>query len=204
MFGLFKRQSRRPTGPQCPVSFKERKIVFCDWGFHARASNDGWCFTYVDDVDFDPDEDLRSFRLTDADHCGEIVSKFVSSQLRKNSRIKGSKGWRFVCLIEDGSQRIVPVQRRDKTPRTMLLFEREVPCDCEGRQHSRHRADSGMSGKTYEDQLEYKRDYSSSPETIRLDCKQGSLSSDEEPSSSPVEYRSRFSTLATLHENDPV
>jgi hypothetical protein len=93
MFGLLKRHSKRSTGPQCPLSSRERKIVFCDWGFHARASNDGWCFTYVDEVDLDPEEDLRSFTRTDADHCTETVSKFVTSQLRKNSRIKGSKGW---------------------------------------------------------------------------------------------------------------
>lgn len=93
MFDLLKRQSLKNSKSQCQQSFRERKIIFCDWGFHGRASNNGWCFTYVDDVEFDPLEDLTFYTRTYPDDCGETLSKFVASQLRKNSRIKESKGW---------------------------------------------------------------------------------------------------------------
>jgi len=180
MFDLIKRHSFKASRTQCQQLFRERKIVFCDWGFHARASNDGWCFTYVDDVDFDPLEDLRPYTRTDPDQCGETLSKFVASQLRKNSRIKESKGWRFVCLIEDGNQRALPIQRRDRTPRTMLLFEREAPCPCEGREHPLHQSEDSKS----------------------CDDKRPSYSSSEyDYASPPPQYRSRVSTLGTLPEH---
>lgn len=51
----------------------------------------GWCFSYMDDVDFDPEEELRSFRRTDPRPLWQ--SKFASSQIRKDSRIKGSEAW---------------------------------------------------------------------------------------------------------------
>jgi len=182
MFDLIKRHSSKSSRTQCQQTFRERKIVFCDWGFHARASKDGWCFTYVDDVDFDPLEDLGCYKRVDPDNCGETVSQFVTSQLRKNSRIKGCNGWRFVCLIEDGTQRAVPVRRRDKTPRTMLLFEREAPCPCRGREHPLHRSEYSKAS----------------------DDKRSSFSAEYETATPPPQYRSRVSTLATLHEHDTI
>jgi hypothetical protein len=90
---LIKRASAKTTGPQCPQTIKQRRIVFCDWGWHGRGSNDGWVFTYVDEVDFDPDEDLRCYTRTNPNDCGETLSKFVKSQLRKNKNLKESSGW---------------------------------------------------------------------------------------------------------------
>jgi len=178
MFNRFKRHSSKTISAQCPRVVRERKVVLCDWGFHGRASNDGWCFTYVDEVDLNPDEDIDCYKQTSLDECGEILVKFVASQLRKNSRLKESKGWRFVCLIEDGKNRPVPLQRRDRTPRTMLLFEREVPCPCDGSQHSPSQSPDYGKPKTF------------------CDEKKGSFSS-----TAPPTYRSRQSTLATLHED---
>jgi hypothetical protein len=93
MFNRFKRHSSKTISAQCPRVVRERKVVLCDWGFHGRASNDGWCFTYVDEVDLNPDEDIDCYKQTSLDQCGEILVKFVASQLRKNSRLKESKGW---------------------------------------------------------------------------------------------------------------
>ncbi|RVX71776.1 hypothetical protein B0A52_03960 [Exophiala mesophila] len=177
-------QTVKATGPQCSESAKQRKIVFCDWGFHGRASKDGWCFTYVDEVDFDPDEDLRFYNRTSLDKCGEVLAKFVKSQLRKNSNLKESKGWKFVCLIEDGQKHTLPIQRRDRTPRTMLLFERVTPCPCAGRQHPYH--ESKESKYT----MQQNEEISTSPPDVY------------EIHTPPPQYRSRVSTLATLQEDE--
>ncbi|EXJ86208.1 hypothetical protein A1O1_06578 [Capronia coronata CBS 617.96] len=183
---LFKRQSSKIHRPQCSQGLRQRKIVFCDWGFHGRAGNDGWTFTYVDEVDFDPEEDLRLYNKTDPNDCGEILSKFVKKQLRKNSRLKESQGWRFICLIDDGQRRQLPVQRRDRTPRTMLLFERDVSCPCDGRQHQMRESKIHSSE---ESDGEKRSSISKCEYTI---------------SDPPPQYRSRLSTLDTLVEEDHI
>lgn len=100
------------------------------------------------------------------------------SQTRTDSRCR-----RFVCVIEDGNQRALPIQRCDRTPRTMLLFEREVPCPCEGTEHAPRKTEYSKSDKAFE-------------------AKRGSFSSGEyDMPSPPPQYRSRVSTLATLHEH---
>lgn len=93
MLSRFIKRQTKTNGPQCPERSHQRKIVFCDWGWHGRSSNDGWCFTYVDEAEFDAEEDLRCYKRTTPADCGETLSKFVRSQLRKNSNLKGSKGW---------------------------------------------------------------------------------------------------------------
>ncbi|KAL2398028.1 hypothetical protein ABEF95_001683 [Exophiala dermatitidis] len=177
---LIKRHSSKHERPQCSQTLKQRKIVFCDWGFHGREGNDGWTFTYVDEVDFDPEEDLRPYTRTSPDQCGETLAKFVSKQLRKNHRLKESHGWRFVCLIEDGNKRQLPVKRRDRTPRTMLLFERETPCPCEGRQHPIDGLKLWQSEET-----------GNSEKQLNVSKKEYAI---------PTQYRRRLSTMDTLHE----
>lgn len=205
---IIRRQPPKSNRTNCPQSLRQRKIVLCDWGIHGRGGNGGWTFTYVDDVDFDAEEDLRSYPKVYPDSCGETISNFALTQLRKNSRVKRSKGWfvcptcgmwkscskansaakrRFVCVIEDGQKRVLPLQRRDRTPRTMLLFERDVPCPCEGRE-----SHSVYHSKRCE--AEEVGDVKHS-ETISED---GALPPP------PPQYRSRMSTLSTLHEDDVI
>lgn len=90
---LLKRQPAKVNGPQCSEKCRERKIVFCDWGFHGRSANDGWEFTLVDEVDLDPEENLDEYPQLPPSECADTISKFAKSQLKKNCRLKSSKGW---------------------------------------------------------------------------------------------------------------
>lgn len=57
---------------------------------------------------------------------------------------------RFLCLVRDGNQRMVPVQRRDRTPRTYcFLIESWLAFAGEGNTPDIER-NSGISGKTYQ------------------------------------------------------
>lgn len=87
----------------------------------------------------------------------------------------------FVCVIEDGQKCTVPVNRPDRTPRTMLLFERSIPCPCAGSHHSDHETKEFKETKALE---------------VEASC--NSLGCD----TPPPQYRSRFSTLDTLYEDD--
>ncbi|KAK4943881.1 hypothetical protein LTR10_016597 [Elasticomyces elasticus] len=199
MFDLLKRRSKKSAGPQCPETRRERTIVFCDFGFHGRAANNGWEFTYVDEVNFDPAEDLRKYQWTPPDRCIDTLSTFAASQLRRN--LKSSKGWRFVGVIEDRGGRI---QRRERNPRTMLVFEREMPCLCGGTQHSLHKPSISKSSEVYDSKfIEYGPDDILVAEMAKLDCRRGSFSSlSSDGDDPPPSYRSRFSTLATLYEEN--
>ncbi|KAI1616793.1 hypothetical protein EDD37DRAFT_645396 [Exophiala viscosa] len=200
MFDLIKRKSKSSARRQCQESQRERKIVFCDFGFHGRAANNGWEFTYVDEVDFDPAVDLRNYKWTPPDRCVDTLSTFAASQLRKN--LRSSKGWRFVGVIEDGDRRPLPIQRRERNPRTMLLFERDVPCPCDGTQHSVRKSSISKSSNVYDSKfIEYGHDDILTTKMARLDCSGGSFSStSSDGHDPPPSYRSRLSTLAVLPE----
>lgn len=94
MFSNFIKRRNKTNGSQCHARLKQRKIVFCDWGWHGRSStNDGWCFSYVDEAEFNPEEDLGCYKRITPDKCLATLSRFAESQLRKNSNVKRSKGW---------------------------------------------------------------------------------------------------------------
>jgi hypothetical protein len=184
MFSNFIKQksqkSPAQTRFQCFQTVTERRLIFCDWGFHGRGSNDGWVLTYVDEIDLDGEEDLRHYTRTSPKECGEALSKFAKSQLKKNKNIKQTNGWVFKCIIEDGKQKALPLNRRDRTPRTKLLFERELPCPCQGREHP---FDIGGLCKAEKRGVE--------------DVRNSFDSFDP-----PPQYRRRPSTMATVFEHD--
>ena len=107
---------------------------------------------------------------------------------------------RFVGVIEDGDRQI---QRRERNPRTMLLFEREVPCPCGGAQHSLHKSSISKSSNVYDSKfIEYGHDDILTAKMAKLDCGGGSFSStSSDGDDPPPSYRSRICTLDTLHEN---
>lgn len=92
-------------------------------------------------------------------------------------------------MIDDGQKKQLPVQRRDRTPRTMLLFEREVSCPCEGRQHQMRETKCRPATEQLGD--DEKRSSSISKTQYAM------------PTPPPT-YRSRQSTLETLGEEDAI